>query len=101
MPWIFPTLPVLGLIAMAMSLSYLMRLAVSLATGDGTALTFATALALNFVSGLLLWFATRRHRRELQLREGILFIALVWIGGALFACPPLIVALGLTFTDGY
>lgn len=101
MPWLLPTLPVLGLIAMAMSLSYVMPLAVSVALGDGTAATFAGALAVNFASGLLLWVATRRHRRELQLREGILFIALVWIGGALFACPPLLVALGLTFTDAY
>ena len=44
---------------------------------------------------------TRRHRRELQLREGILLIALVWVGGALFACLPLLAGLGLSFTDAY
>ncbi|HEV7800883.1 MAG TPA: potassium transporter TrkG [Burkholderiales bacterium] len=101
MPWLFPTLPVLGLIAMAMSVSYLLPLGVSLWTGDGTARVFAGSLAVNFISGLLLWLLTRRHRRELQLREGILFIAIVWTGGALFACVPLFLAIDLSFTDAY
>ncbi|HEY0339085.1 MAG TPA: potassium transporter TrkG [Burkholderiales bacterium] len=101
MPWLLPTLPVLGLIAMSMSLSHLLPLIVSLATRDGTASLFAVSLCVNFVFGLVLWLATRRNRRELQLREGILFIALVWIGGALFACFPLLFGIGLSFTDAY
>jgi trk system potassium uptake protein TrkH len=101
MPWIVPSLPVLGLIAMAMSLSYVLPLGVSLWTDDGTAGIFGGSMVVNFVSGFLLWFTTRRYRRELQLREGILFITLVWIGGALFACMPLALALGLSFTDAY
>jgi trk system potassium uptake protein TrkH len=101
MPWLLHSLPVLGLVAMAMSVSYLLPLGVSLWLNDGAAVVFAGSLVVNFVSGFLAWFLTRRYRRELQLREGILFIALVWVGGALFACPPLIVAIGLSFTDGY
>jgi trk system potassium uptake protein TrkH len=100
-PWIVPTLPILGLVAMAMSLSYILPLCVSLSTGDGITTVFAVSLAANFTVGFLLWFATRRARRELQLREGILFIALVWTGGALFAALPLLMALGLSFTDAY
>jgi trk system potassium uptake protein len=99
--WITASLPILGLVAMAMSLSYLLPLAVSLWTSDGISNVFAISLAVNFVSGFLLWFSTRRGRRELQLREGILFIVLVWVGGALFAALPLLMALGLTFTDSY
>lgn len=101
MPWILPTLPVLGLIAMAMSLSHLLPLAVSLTVRDGMSAIFSGAMVINFVIGLLLWLLTRRYRRELQLREGILFIALVWLGGALFACVPLLLGLDLTFTDAY
>ena len=101
MPWIIPSLPVLGLVAMAMSLSYLLPLSVSLWTRDGAAGVFAGSMAVNFIIGFLLWFTSRNRRRELQLREGILFIALVWIGGALFASVPLLLALGLTFTDAY
>lgn len=101
MPWILPTLPVLGLIAMAMSLSHLLPLSVSLTQRDGMASIFSGAMVVNFVIGLLLWLLTRRYRRELQLREGILFIALVWLGGALFACVPLLLGIGLSFTDAY
>ena len=101
MPWLLPTLPVLGLIAMAMSLSHLLPIAISLAVGDGTTKLFASSMAVNFAAGYLLWLFTRRHRRELQLREGILFIALVWVGGALFACVPLLFGIGLSFTDAY
>ena len=53
-------------------------------------------MALNSLSGFVLWLATRRYRRELQLREGILFIALVWVGGALFASVPLWFGIGLS-----
>src|SRR5688572_14855146 len=101
MSWLLPTLPVLGLIAMAMSLSHLLPIAVSIAVGDGTASLFAASMAVNFVVGLLLWLFTHRQRRELQLRQGILFITLVWIGGALFASVPLLFGIGLTFTDAY
>lgn len=101
MPWILPILPVLGLIAMAMSLSHLLPLAVSLFLQDGMGGIFAGAMALNFAIGLTLWALTRRRRRELQLREGILFISMVWVGGALFACMPLMLGLGLNFTDAY
>jgi trk system potassium uptake protein TrkH len=101
MPWLLPILPVLGLIAMAMSLSHLLPIIVSVSVHDGTALVFAASMALNFLVGFTLWSLTRRQRRELQLREGILFIALVWIGGALFACVPLYLAIALSFTDAY
>src|SRR3954447_19517863 len=101
MPWLLPTLPVLGLIAMSMSLSHVLPLLVSLATHDGAARLFASSLAANFAFGLVLWLATRKSQRELQLREGILFITLVWLGGALFGCVPLFFGIHLSFTDAY
>src|SRR5688572_20509531 len=95
-------MPVLGLIAMAMSLSHLLPIGVSLAAGDGMAGLFSVSMTVNLLLGFVVWFASRRRReRELQLREGILFITLVWIGGALFACVPLWLGIGLSFTDAY
>jgi trk system potassium uptake protein TrkH len=99
MAWLPPILPVLGLIAMAMSLSHLLPIATALALHDGTASVFIASMGLNAFVGFLLWLLTRRHRRELHLREGILFIVLVWAGGALFASIPLLFAIHLTFTD--
>src|SRR5688572_20704057 len=102
MAWLLPIMPVLGLIAMAMSLSHLLPIIVSIALHDGMTHVFAISMALNLLAGFVVWFASRRRReRELQLREGILFITLVWVGGALFACVPLWLGIGLSFTDAY
>src|SRR6202008_4155914 len=73
----------------------------SIVLQDGTTRVFLASMAGNFAAGYGVWLFTRRFRRELQLREGILLITLVWIGGALFACVPLLAALGLSFTDAY
>ena len=101
MGWLPPILPVLGLIAMAMSLSHLLPIATALVLHDGTAGVFALSMAVNALIGFLLWLSTRRYRRELQLREGILFIALVWSGGAVFASVPLFFIIDLSFTDAF
>jgi len=101
MGWLLAIAPVLGIIAMAMSISHLLPVVTSLALDDGTTALFTYSMLANFVVGLTLWLATRRHRRELQIREGILLIMLVWVGGALFACMPLLWGLGLSFTDAY
>lgn len=101
MAWLLPVLPVLGLIAMAMSLLHLLPIAISYTLADGMTGVFALSLALNLSTGFGLWLLTRGYRRELQLREGILFVSLVWAGGALFASVPLLLGLGLGFTDAY
>src|SRR5262245_1997379 len=102
MGWILAVCPVLGIIAMAMSLSHVLPVATSLILGDGTTGIFLASMGVNFAAGLLLWLATRRHRHELQMREGILLIILVWVGGALFASAPLYFGIrGISFTDAY
>jgi trk system potassium uptake protein TrkH len=101
MTWLLAICPVLGIIAMAMSLSHLLPIAISLLAWDGMSELFAVSMGLNFALGFALWLLTRRYRRELQLREGILLMTLVWTGGALFACLPLLAGIGLSFTDAY
>ena len=102
MSWLLAVCPVLGIIAMAMSLSHLLPVAISLLLEDGTAPVFLASMALNFAVGALLWLGTRRHQHDLQMREGVLLIILVWVGGALFATVPLYFGIpGITFTDAY
>jgi trk system potassium uptake protein TrkH len=102
MSWLLAVCPVLGIIAMAMSLSHLLPVAISLALEDGITPVFLASMALNFAVGALLWLGTRRYKHELQLREGILLIILVWTGGALFAAVPLYFGIpGISFTDAY
>ena len=94
--------PHLGLIAMVMSLSHLLPLGVSLAHGDGAASAFGLSMVVNFAAGCTMWMTTRRTRRELTPRDGILLVVLAWCGGAAFATLPLLLAIpGLTFTDAY
>ena len=102
MGWMLAVCPVLGIIAMAMSLSHLLPVATSLILGDGTTGIFLASMGINFGAGALLWLATRGYRHELQMREGILLIILVWVGGALFATAPLYFGIrGISFTDAY
>jgi trk system potassium uptake protein TrkH len=102
MGWLLAVCPVLGIIAMAMSLSHLLPVAVSLAAGDGVSVVFLISMALNLVTGAVLWLTTRHVQHELQMREGVLLIILVWVGGALFATFPLYFGIpGISFTDAY
>jgi trk system potassium uptake protein TrkH len=102
MAWLLTIAPVAALIAMAMSLSYLLPLGVALATEDGAAGALTLSMAINFAAGAILWLLTRRNKRELSLREGILLVVTVWSGGALFGSLPLLLTIpGLSFTDAY
>lgn len=94
--------PYLGLIAVAMSGFHLVPIAVSLIYKDGAAHIFVISMGINCVTGLLMWLLTRRYKRSLGARDGILMVVLAWAGGALFATVPLLMSIpGLTFTDAY
>jgi trk system potassium uptake protein len=100
--WFLALSPVLGIIAMAMSATHLLPIAVAHIYDDGQELNFVASMLLNFAVGALLWLLTRRHKRELTLREGTLLVVAVWAGGALFAAVPLQLCIaGLSFSDGY
>src|SRR5688572_2743900 len=102
MTWLLAVCPVLGIIAMAMSLSHLLPVAVAMAVGDGTVGIFLASMTANLAAGALLWLTTHRAQHDLQMREGVLLIILVWIGGALFAAAPLYFGIpGISFTDAY
>lgn len=94
--------PLLGLIAMFMSLTHLLPLGIAVAMQDGTANQFTLSMAINCASGYLIWLATRRFKRDLKPRDGIALVIVVWVGGAAFASLPLLLCIpGLSFTDAY
>jgi trk system potassium uptake protein TrkH len=102
MAWLLAVSPILGIIAMAMSLTHLAPISVSFLFDDGTHKQFVLSMILNFTAGFLLWLGTRKHKRELSLREGILLVIIVWTGGAVFAAIPLLLSIpGISFTDAY
>ncbi|MBX9960312.1 MAG: TrkH family potassium uptake protein [Burkholderiaceae bacterium] len=85
-----PALALLARILMAFSLAFLVPLAWAWAE-DAPALrqVWAASGALTLVCGWLLWLATRRHRRELQARDGFLLVNLVWVVLTAFSAVPL------------
>ncbi len=102
MSWLLTIAPVAALIAMAMSLTHLLPIGVSLALDDGAAQALTLSMVFNFSVGAVVWLLTRNNKRELSLREGILLVVAVWSGGALFATLPLMLTIPqLSFTDAY
>ncbi|MGH8665628.1 MAG: TrkH family potassium uptake protein [Burkholderiales bacterium] len=99
---LLPVAPLLGLVAMVMSLWHLVPLAVSIGLADGATHAFAQSMAINSAAGYVLWLATRRFRQDLKPRDGITLVVFAWVGGAAFATVPLLLSIpGLSFTDAY
>lgn len=89
---------VLLLFAVTMALPW----AFSMGFDDGAQRAFAYSLAATLVCGLALWLATFHERRELQVRDGFLLVALVWTVLPAFATLPLLLSLpDLSYTDAY
>jgi trk/ktr system potassium uptake protein len=89
---------VLLLFAASMALPW----GLSYALHDGAHRAFGHALAATLASALVLWLVTFHERRELQVRDGFLLVALVWTVLPAFATLPLLFSLeGLRFTDAY
>ncbi|MGD9869687.1 MAG: TrkH family potassium uptake protein [Thauera sp.] len=97
-----PALNALGLIIMIFGLLMSFPLAVSAWLEDGATLAYDQGLFVTFVSGLLLWAATRAHRRDLRVHDGFLLVAATWVVLPLFGALPLLAYIpDLGFTDAY
>jgi trk/ktr system potassium uptake protein len=74
----------------------------SYALGDGAQQAFGYSLALTLAAALVLWLITFHERRELQVRDGFLLVALVWTVLPAFATLPLLFSVqDLRFTEAY
>jgi trk system potassium uptake protein TrkH len=92
----------IGRVLMLFSLLMAVPLAFALAQHDPAEYAFGVAIAVTFAAGGGLSLATRRFRRELQLRDGFVLVALVWLVLPAFAALPLKLAIpGLSVTDAY
>ncbi len=99
---LLPLLSVLGGVVLIFAFTMLVPLGVAFFTDDATLVAYDVAFLITFVSGAVLWFTTRRFRRELQPRDGFLLVALVWTVLPAFATLPLTTHLPeLSFTDAY
>jgi trk system potassium uptake protein TrkH len=100
--------PVLGVIVMVFALTMLVPLGVSVWTHDGAEAAYPLAMLVTFGFGLLMRSAVWKVGRqlELQTRDGILLVGLVWTLLPLFASLPLLLyfsgtAAPMSFTNAY
>jgi trk system potassium uptake protein TrkH len=103
---LLPVVGLLGAIVMVFSATMLVPLGVSLAIDDAATSAYPPAIAITFVTGLAMWLAGRRQRRELQRRDGVLLVSFAWTGLPLFASLPLMLyfantATPMSLTDAY
>jgi len=95
-------LHVLSVLIVLFALSMLLPFCVSFLYGDAARSAHTQAMLITLASGAALWGATRFGRRELQPRDALLLVALVWTVLPAFATLSLLFFLpGLSFTDAY
>ena len=99
---LLPLLPILGIVIGLFALAMLVPLGFAYALPDAARLAYDGAIGVTAGFGLVLWWFTRRHKRELQPRDGFLLVTLIWTVLPAFAMLPLLFALpGLSVTDAY
>jgi trk system potassium uptake protein len=99
---LLPLLPILGVVIGLFALAMLVPLAFAFFGSDAALGAYDGAILITAGLGLVLWWATRKHKRELQPRDGFLLVALIWAVLPAFAMLPLLFALpGLSITDAY
>jgi trk system potassium uptake protein TrkH len=98
----FPVLHAFSLVLLVFAGAMVLPVAVSAWLGDGAERVYDEAVLITAVSALLLWRATRRHRRDLRVRDGFLLVSLVWLLLPAFAAIPFWLYLpAMSFTDAY
>jgi trk system potassium uptake protein TrkH len=99
---VLAVLNVLSVLIAAFALCMLVPLGFSFLLHDAAQASFGKALFATGLAAVLLWAATRGHRRELQPRDGFLLVSLVWTVLPAFAALPLLLSIpGLSVTGAY
>lgn len=97
----YPVVRVLSLVIFMFGLTMLVPWGLSWYLHDGAESAFDEAILLTLGTGLGLWYATRKEKRDLTIRDGFLMVALVWTVLPIYAALPLIIQLNASFTDAY
>ena len=83
---------ILGLLLMLFSLTMLPPIGVSLVFRDGNSQPFIDAFMIVFAAGFIIWWPSRKVRRELRLRDAFVVVAAFWVVLGLAGAVPLVVA---------
>jgi len=97
----YPTIRVFGVLLTGFSLTMLVPLVLSWAWQDGATSAYDEAFLISLATGLGLWWAARREKQELKVRDGFLMVAMIWTLLPVYASLPLMFHLHISFTDAY
>ncbi len=99
---LLPLLPILGFVIALFGLTMLVPLGFALAGRDAALPAHGAAIVITLCCGLVLWWLSRRYKRELQPRDGFLLVVLIWTVLPMFAMLPMLLALpDVSVTDAY
>ena len=98
---LLPVAHVFALVMMVFAVTMLAPLVMAVWGLDQAILSFVISAVATFVMGALLWLATRRFKRELKTRDGLMLVALTWVALPAVAGFPLWHFLPINFTDAY
>src|ERR1700728_36770 len=89
------------MVLMAFAVTMLLPLVMAIWQFDTALWSFVISALATFVLGGLLWLATRRFKRELKTRDGLMLVALTWVALPAVAGMPLWHYLPINFTQAY
>ena len=99
---ILPVLHIFSKVLMLFAFAFLLPLGVSIALSDGAEKAYDEAILITFFSGMALWLASRRGKRELHTRDGFLLVVMIWALLPVFSAIPLLVYMpDLAFNEAY
>ncbi len=97
-----PVINLLGQLIVLFSLTMVVPLLYSFITRDAALYAYDKAIFVTVISGFAMALVSRKHKRELQVRDGFLLVVLAWTVLPVFAALPLLAFLpDLSFTDAY
>lgn len=70
---------IVGLLIALLSVFMLIPALVAIIYRDGGGAIFIQSFVVTFVLGIILWLPNRKHKRELNTREGFLIVVLFWV----------------------
>jgi trk system potassium uptake protein TrkH len=98
---LLPVAHIFALVIMVFSVTMLAPLVLSIWGLDPALWAFVLSALITFLIGALLWLGTRRFKRELKTRDGLMLVALTWVALPAVAGLPLWGYLPINFTDAY
>jgi trk system potassium uptake protein TrkH len=98
---LLPVAHVFALVMMVFAVTMLAPAGMAVWGDDPALWSFVISGLATFALGALLWLATRRFKRELKTRDGLMLVALTWVALPAVAGFPLWHFLPINFTDAY